>query len=241
MEVRIFSLDWYKAQIDRFNNLFPCARASCVEMIDWSDDFGVGAEDTFELRFFQKKSIDKGFVNYLRVGEYRKSPDGVSGATMPYSLSTPSPKLVYVESWIDLEKRYRLSVSLPDSTPFRGQHDVYDFSFDYGDVLIYFNRLSSFPQAEELIQKTKELIEPRYKELAQIASQRNYKSGWLYYKIRELSIPEIDDLWALHGYYYSLQAIATQLMHRFQCEYRPDEWGQVVDNSRLNIELKNDF
>lgn len=93
--------------------------------------------------------------------------------------------------------------------------NLYDYNPNI-DVKSYFEH-TTHPSKSEVIKKSIEKIGSIYSKYQQIANAREYKPGWVYYKMREISykdIPEVVKAWDDIGCYvhpYALYCYLSQL------------------------------
>lgn len=199
-----------------FNVLLGRPDADCVYYFDCSSDSYECTVEDFSLTFYKREKINSNAtIEYRELGGYRcciykdelkakyKMKDLDEFSILQESEKT---KVFYVYDWLQKESRYKLWTIKPDSGVYQGCGSVYDMSLEYGDSLVYWTRgkEKKFVKYKELEKQTTEILETKYQKLKEMAINRNYKPGWIYYKLCE-EAESVNRLWAEYGFYFPLE------------------------------------
>ena len=224
--------NFYSEKLKEFATVYPQEnKVSCILYLDWSYDYnGAEPEDEYELRFLElNQQQNDGYLSYLRKGSYRHSKiHNKYEFSFGSGLKPVSVEKLWVHQWNENKEMYILCSSSPHKRCSEVCCSYYDFSFKKGSLLIH-ESFSKHPEVESLKEKTKSILDLKYKGIEQTALERNYKHGWVFHRMKE-PVPEIDKLWQSIGCYYLYEEEASFYMYHFQYLHRPETIKPNLDD-----------
>ena len=221
-----FSQDFYQQKIETFKSLFPKnEKVSCIQYIDWSYDIDESPENYHELIFYEKSNTDfcKGNIYFLRKGSYKYSKNEKIDKFFPQEMLSQNLliKKSWIYKWIEKENRYEICCCSPESKPFQGCCQIFDFSLAKEEALSYWTYLENEDLKTSLLAETEFILEKKYLTIENVALKRNFKHGWIFHKMKEYCDP-VAKIWKKHGYYFLLDDLATKFMYRFKHKHRKE-------------------
>lgn len=205
----------FYSKLELFNRLNPDIQCSDWMYDDWEFDF---CKSKWDLYFIRWDRTEKGKVFQKTMGYWKPFIEpGVSDNNKEVKradeIIIKSPHGIYVEKWNQDNRAFELLHRDPTTPAYQNHSGFSKCSLKRNEAsVICYGDFERFPKDrididiklfEELMNKTHKLLLEKCNSLIQTATQRKFKKGWVFHKMKEDYLA-IDKLWKPHGFYYKI-------------------------------------
>lgn len=224
----------FYSKLELFNRLNPDIQCNDWMYDDWEFDF---YENKWELYFVRWDKVEKGKIFQKTMGCWKPfiEPgfvDESKEVERADEAIRESPHGIYVRKWNQGDQAFEISFCDPTGKGWQSHSGFSKCSLKHNEALVIcYGDFDCFPKNsididiglfEELMSKTHQLLLGKSNGLIQIATQKRFKKGWVFHRMKE-DYPAIDKLWKPHGFYYR---ISDDVAGSYSCKYNsvhPDD------------------
>jgi len=230
-------------KLELFNRLYPENQCNDWTYDDSSWDFD---DNIWTLYFIKWERAEKGKIfktvmgywsPFIRPGllDENSKIEKIDETSKDYD--PRKERGVYVYKWEQDRESFKLSLCDPTTKPWPTHTGFSKCSLKRHEALVIcYGNFEKFSKEnididinlfKQLMDRTHELLSKRCNSLVKVATQKRFKRGWVFYKMKEDYLA-LEKLWKPHGFYYK---ISNDIARAYSYKYNsihPDDLADAL-------------